>query len=92
MTDEKIYKIGGRVELTENEAEHFYTSGKRWIVSYRSVWQLSYSPNAGFYGILVYYHDKAKSYVPITKRGRFFAISDGDYLNRLTDTKIFKNF
>lgn len=92
MTDEKIYKIGGRIELPKSELEHFYTSGSRWLVSYRSVWQLNYSPNAGYYGTLVYYLDKNRSYAPITKRGRFFATSDGDYLNKLTETKLFKNF
>jgi len=65
-------KIGGKIELSESECENLYRHGEVYIIAYRTIWQLKYSKNAGWYGQKVYYHDKC-NYVPLTRPGRFVA-------------------
>jgi hypothetical protein len=85
---EKINLIGGKIELTDNECEKLYNHGEIFIIAYRTIWQLRYSRNAGWYGQKVYYHDKRYNYSPLTKAGRFVAYN-GKMANDLIGRKLF---
>ena len=90
--DEIIKLCGGKVELAAAYVEKIYTEGKRWFAQFRTVYQLNYSENAGFYTEKVLYLSKYESYVPITKAG-YFTCGDGDYMSRLTEKPgFFHNF
>ena len=90
--DEVIKLCNGKVELPAKQVEQIYLSGERWLAQYRTVYQLNYSENAGFYTTKVLYLSKYDSYVPITKAG-YFIYTDGDYMNRLTEKPgFFHNF
>lgn len=73
-----IVKIG-RVELTKDEANNLYFSGKRYICAYRRIYQLNwcvnYKPCGGVYGTEIYYHE---GQLPLTKKGRFIAVTAED--------------
>lgn len=83
-----IVKIGN-VELTEAEAEEMYFNHK-YIVQYRKIYQLGWCENyinpdgtyGGVYGTLIYTSEK-----PLTKRGRFFALTAAE-VNDLLGFKI----
>ena len=68
----------GKIELSENEANDLYFSGKKYIVAYRKVYALEWCSNyvddnghyGGAYAREIYYHNGE---MPLTKRGRFFA-------------------
>jgi len=73
----------GNIELTEKEANQFYFDKKRYIVSYRRIYQLNWCENykhgGGVYGTEIYYH---KGDLPLTKKGRFFAMT-AEQVNKL---------
>lgn len=70
-----IVKIGS-VELTEAEAERYYSEG-RYIVTYGCIYQLHYSTaQRKVYGSVIY---RQKG---MTRRGRFFAM-DAETVNHL---------
>ena len=84
MNDFIIWKIGN-IELYGHECKRYLTEKLIYLVSYRTVYELHYSVNAGYYGIKVYYStDK----LPLTKRGRFVACN-ADYANKLIGHEIF---
>lgn len=85
---ERINKIGGKIELTDKECENLYYNDNIFIISFRTIWQLRYSENAGWYGQKVYYHDKYYHYTPLTKPGRFVAYN-GKMANDLLGRKLF---
>lgn len=85
---EKINLIGGKIELTNKECEKLYNNGEIFIIAYRTIWQLRYSQNAGWYGQKVYYHDKCNNYLPLTKAGRFVAYTASE-TNKLIGREIF---
>lgn len=90
--DNEIIKLcSGKVELPAAEVEKIYLSGERWIIQFRTVYQLNYSENAGYYTQKVLYIPKSENYVPITLRGHFIT-ADGDFANRLTGRTGFCNF
>ena len=61
-------------------------NNKKYIVSYRSIYQPFYSANAGgYYAMEVYYSNS-----PMTLAGRFFHF-DGDYCNRLIGIELLNN-
>ena len=62
----------GPVELTEQEAENLYKEEK-FIVTYGKIYQVCYSPNAGYYGLCVY--TKPTKGIGLVKRGRFIVTS-----------------
>lgn len=88
MEENKLYKIGGKIELRRNECENLYKHGRIYIIAYRTIWQLRYSQNAGWYGQQVYYHDKCNNYLPLTKAGRFVTYN-GQMANELIGRKLF---
>lgn len=85
---EKINRIGGKIELTNEECEKLYNNGEIFLIAYRTVWQLKYSKNIGWYGIKVYYHDKYNNYLPLTKAGRFVTYTASE-TNKLIGREIF---
>ena len=79
------HKIIRDNEKTSRSIEQAYNS-KKYIVSYRSIYQPFYSANAGgYYAMEVYY-----SAGPMTLAGRFFHF-DGDYCNRLIGIELLNN-
>ena len=62
----------GPVELSEHEAESLYKEEK-FIVTYGKIYQVCYSPNAGYYGLCVY--TKPTKGIGLVKRGRFIVTS-----------------
>lgn len=88
MEKNRIYKIGGKIELTEKECENLYNHGEIYIIAYRTIWQLRYSQNAGWYGQKVYYHDKYYNYLPLTRAGRFVAYN-AKMANKLIGRELF---
>ena len=65
-----IIKIGN-IELTEEEAERLYTAGKVYLITYRKIYILEYSKNAGYHGRVLYI--RSTNCEPFTKKGRFYA-------------------
>lgn len=86
---DNIVKIGS-IKLTEKEANDLYFSGKRYICSYRKVYQLNwcvnYAPRGGVYGTEIYYH---QGDLPLTKRGRFLAVN-AERVNQLIGHNLVK--
>ena len=81
-----IIKIcNGRIETTaENLAYHYFEKGEKFIAAYRSVYQVFYSKNAGWYTQKIGYFpkDNGAHYVPITLKGRH-CFGNAEYINRL---------
>lgn len=84
-TNEIICKVGS-VELNNERIEKIINSGG-YIVSFRTVYKLHYSKNAGYYGTKIFYADKNNYPLPLTKRGRFIAACSVD-VNRLIGFKL----
>ena len=88
MTDERIYIIG-TVQLYESEIRQIwdrYTAKQQhlFIVTYRRIYQVFYSVNAGFYGQEVYRITSGN----FAKRGRFHCLN-GKEVNDLIGFKHF---
>ena len=62
----------GSVQLSEEEAESLYKEEK-FIVTYGKIYQVCYSPNAGFYGLCVF--TKPTKGMGLVKRGRHIVTS-----------------
>lgn len=84
MTDQFIiYKIGN-IELYGCDCQKLIEEKRIFLITYKTIYQLCYSVNAGYYGIKLYYQNDA----PFTKRGRFFAYTADD-ANRLLGHDLF---
>ena len=59
----------------------FFEEDKKFIVTFRSVYQIYYSKNAGFSSKRIYYQVKG---LPLTKKGRFY-IQQADFVNSLVE-------
>ena len=70
-----LVKIGS-AELTEESVKALYED-KKYICTYKGVYQLFYSKNTGYYGKLVIYSKN------LAKRGRFYALSAREVNNVL---------
>lgn len=76
----------GNVEFEKEEImKYFFEEDKKFIVQYRSVYQIFYSKNAGFSAIKAYYYN---GNLPLTKKGRFF-IWKAEDVNRLLGVEKF---
>ena len=82
--NERIYKIGP-VGLTEAQAREIMDQG-RYIVTYSSVYQIHYSPNAGYYGQKLHQRPQ-KGGIGYARRGRFYALRGAD-VNRLVGARL----
>ena len=69
-----MYNKIGSVKLTNEEVKKLLDKDYLYIVAYRKVYQLTYSKNAGFGGLLIYTQEKSET-LPLTKRGRFVAMN-----------------
>lgn len=82
----RIIKIcDGRIETTaENMDKHYFDNGEKFIIAYRSVYQVFWSRNAGWYTQKIGYFpkDNGKHYVPLTLRG-YHVWGNADYVNRI---------
>lgn len=70
MTSETI-KVGP-VELTAKDCERAVADGKGYLVTYRTIYQLMHSVNAGWHGLKLY---TERGSMPLTLRGRFVLAS-----------------
>lgn len=76
-----IITLGG-VEFTTEELNQYVEKGKKYIVHYRSIYEVRYSPDkpkGEFFAIKVA-QVPDKGMLPYTKRGRFFMYD----INQLT--------
>ena len=80
-TNHRIVRDNDKKSL---DIERAYNS-KKYIVSYRSIYQPFYSANNGYYAMEVYYSNG-----PMTLAGRYFHF-DGDYCNRLIGIELLNN-
>lgn len=62
-------------------------NAKKYVVSYRSVYQPFYSKNAGYYAREVY---RSNDYVPLTLAGRYFHMT-GKEINRMIRMELLNN-
>ena len=70
-----VIKIGN-VELTENDAENLYTSGKKYLVTYSKIYEMKYSPaQKRYYGSVICTAGTGSNYA---RRGRFYAYTAKD--------------
>ena len=77
---------------TSRNIEQAYKD-KKYIVSYRSIYQPFYSKNnGGYYAMEVFYKPKnaTDGYVPLTLAGRYFHFT-GDYCNKLIGVELLNN-
>lgn len=79
-----IMKIGP-VELTMQDAEQLYESGKKYLVTYSAIYQMMYSQaQKRYYGHCIYRPPIKGEH--LTRRGRFFAYTAAD-VNHLMGCK-----
>ena len=80
----EIIKIGS-VELSPQEAENLYYSGRKYLVTYTRIYQIHYSQaQRRFYGQEI---SRAKPGCNYARRGRFHAYTAKD-VNNLLDFKL----
>ena len=80
----EIIKIGP-VELSPNEAENLYNSGRKYLVTYTRIYQIHYSQaQRRFYGQEIF---RAKPGCNYARRGRFYAFTAKE-VNDLIDFKL----
>lgn len=88
-TSHKIIRDNDKKSL---DIERAYNS-KKYIVSYRSIYQPFYSANAGgYYAMEVFYKpkDATSGYVPLTLAGRYFHCT-GEQCNHLLGIELLNN-
>lgn len=73
----KTIKFKG-LEYTEDNLIKIIVN-KKYLIKYKSIYQISYSTNAGFQFLLIY---KNNSRIPLTKRGRHI-FADAKQVNEL---------
>ncbi|MCK9319728.1 hypothetical protein [Methanoculleus sp.] len=84
-------KLAG-INFTDKEMEEIkenFSKGDKFIVRYKTVYQIFYSQNAGLYAHSIYtlYNDNAIGY---TKKGRF-VITNANFVNRLIGFELLHN-
>lgn len=68
--DNKIIKLGN-VEFYKDDIEDFYfNQDKKFITTFRKIYQVHYSNNMGFYASLIYTQEKNK--LPLMKKRSFY--------------------
>jgi hypothetical protein len=70
----------GAIELTAAECAAAMLDKREFVVGYRTIYQLTCSKNAGWYGVRLY---REYGETPIMGRGRF-AIVDGAQASKLS--------
>ena len=86
------HKIIRDNKKTSRSIEQAYNS-KKYIVSYRSIYQPFYSANnGGYYAMEVFYKpkDATGGYVPLTLAGRYFHYT-GEQCNHLLGIELLNN-
>lgn len=87
-----IHRIIRDNDKTSRNIEQAYNE-KKYIVSYRSIYQPFYSANAGgYYAMEVFYKpkDATGGYVPLTLAGRYFHYT-GEQCNHLIGIELLNN-
>lgn len=82
-------KLAG-IELDYNRVEKRYYDGERYIISYRTVYEITRN-NGTFHAKKIYYHakDNGSRYVPLITKGNF-CFGNAAYVNRLAGVDIAK--
>ena len=62
------------MKLSQKELEKYYTDNKFMIWQYKTLYQISYSQNAGFGMRQIFKHPKSKE-IGVTLRGRYQAMT-----------------
>jgi hypothetical protein len=75
----------GNVKFEENEIKRlFFEEGKKFLIQFRSVYQINYSTNAGFSTTKIY---NEYGTLPLTKRGRYF-VGNANFVNNLVGRQL----
>lgn len=84
-----IIKLCG-IELDYNRVEKRYHDGERYIIAYRSVYEIT-RKNGKFSAKKIYYRpkDNGAGYVPLTHKGHFH-FGSGSWVNKLVGAEIVK--
>lgn len=70
-TKRELIILGG-VEFTNEDLKKFLTHDKKYIVHYRSIYEIHYSDAKGEFFAIKVAQVPDKGMLPYTKRGRFF--------------------
>ena len=82
----EIIKLNG-IEFYKKELENLYfNEGKKFIIKYKTIYQLKYSENGGFSTLKIYQNNN-KNDLGYTRRGRFI-VSKADLVNRLLEREL----
>ena len=85
LKDDMIIKVAGlKMEVKEAKKE-FFENNNHYIIRYKTIYQVFYSVNAGFYANEIYYNSDAG--VGYTLKGRYIW-SDASFINRLAGFKL----
>lgn len=77
----KLANIKFTIKEYEEIKKEFFNSNKRYIIKYKTIYQLFFSPNAGLYSQKIYTNETMKD-MGYTRKGRF-VIVDGELVNKL---------
>lgn len=83
----EIIKLRG-IEFTREELENaYFKENKKYIIKYKTIYQLMYGENVGFHTLEVYKNYNKKD-IGYTRRGRYI-MSKADLVNRLIGKELF---
>jgi hypothetical protein len=80
MKNDNIIKIAGINLDAEEVKKEFFNKDNQYIVRYKTIYQVFYSQNAGFYSNAIYYNHSND--VGYTLKGRFIW-ADATFINKL---------
>ncbi len=80
MIDNNIIKLAGIKHTFEEVKKEYFNNNNKYIINYKTIYQVFYSQNAGFYAQQIYYNNKNE--VGYTLKGRFIW-ADEKFTNRL---------
>lgn len=73
-------------EEYENIKKRFFNSDEKYIIRYKTIYQLFYSENVGLYSQKIYYKGKSES-LGLTRKGRH-VFTNAKYINDLLGFKL----
>ena len=79
--DNDIFRVAGVMYSFKELKKEFFDNNNQYIIKYKSIYQVFYSVNAGFYTNEIYYNYNALD-VGYTLKGRHIW-ADHDFVNKL---------
>jgi len=69
-----VIRIGG-IELTQDEARDLYDSGRRYLISYNTITEMTYDAKTDCFGGKVICRKPKGQKLGFTRRGRFYSFT-----------------